>query len=174
MKFLALIFLLISLVFIPMTAFSQQQKPEDFANRFYQKYLELNVRGLPNEKELKLLSPYLTKELRMLFEKMQLEQKRFIAQNSADMKPPWIEGDMFTSLFEGAQSFKIGKVKRRSIYTDVSVNLEYKENGETSQWTDTLVLVKTKEGWRVWDILLKGDWQFKAGSSLRQMLGAKN
>lgn len=119
-----------------------------------------------------MLSPYLGEDLRLLFKKAKLEQKRFIAENPADMKPPWIEGDMFTSLFEGAQSFKIGKVKTRGVYTDVSVNLEYKENGETSRWTDTLVLVKTKEGWRVWDILLNGDWQFKAGSNLRQMLGA--
>jgi len=152
----------------------QQEKPEVFANRFYQTYLGLNVRGLPDEKELKLLSPYLSEDLRQLFEKAQLEQKRFIKENPVDMKPPWIEGDMFTSLFEGAQSFKVGGIKTRGVYTEVSINLEYKEKDETSQWSDTLVLVKTKEGWRVWDILLNGDWQFKSGSSLRQVLGANN
>lgn len=174
MKFLALANLFILLVLIPTTVCAQQQKPEVFARRFYQKYLELNVRALPDEKELKLLSPYLSEDLHKLFEKAQLEQKRFIKENPVDMKPPWIEGDMFTSLFEGAQSFKVGKVKTRGAYTEVNVKLEYKENGEKSQWSDTLVLVKTKGGWRVWDILLNGNWQFKSGSSLRQILGASN
>ena len=173
MKFSALTFSLILLFVISTTACAQRQKPEDFANRFYQTYLELNVRGLPNEKELKSLSPYLNEDLRKLFEKMQLEQKRFIEENPADMKPPWVDGDMFTSLFEGANAFKIGKIKRRGVYTDVNVNLEYKENGETSRWTDTLVLIETKEGWRVWNILMNGDWEFKNGSNLRQMLGAR-
>lgn len=173
MKLFALKFLLFLLVVISPTACAQQQKPETFANQFYQKYLELNVRGLPDEKELKLLSPYLNEDLRKLFEKARLEQKRFIDEKPTE-KTPWIEGDMFTSLFEGAQTFKIGEVKTRGIYTDVNVNLEYKESGETSRWTDTLVLVKTKQGWRVWDILLNGDWQFKNGSNLRQVLDAND
>ncbi|HLM59250.1 MAG TPA: hypothetical protein VK308_00470 [Pyrinomonadaceae bacterium] len=173
-KLSALTFLLVLLVFGSTTSCAQKQKPEDFANRFYQSYLKLNMRGLPDEQELKSLSPFLSEDLRLLFEKAKLKQKQFIAENPDDMKPPWIEGDMFTSLFEGAQFFKIGKVKTRGVYTDVSVDLEYEENGETSRWTDTLVLIKTKEGWRVWDILLNGDWEFKAGSNLRHMLGAEN
>ena len=60
------------------------------------------------------------------------------------MKPPWEDGDMFTSLFEGAQSFKVGKLRKRAAYTDVSISLEYKENGQAVRWVDTLVLVKTK------------------------------
>ena len=129
------------------TACAQRQKPEIFANLFYQKYLELNVRGLPDEKELKALSPYLSEDLRKLFEKAQLEQEQFIAENPAE-KPPWIDGDMFTSLFEGAQSFKVGEVRSHSVHTDVNITLEYREGGETFRWNDTLVLIKTKEGWQ--------------------------
>ena len=81
MRFLALANLFILLVFIPTIGCAQQEKPEIFANLFYQSYLKLNVRGLPDEKELKLLSPYLSEDLRLLFEKAKLEQKRFIAEN---------------------------------------------------------------------------------------------
>ena len=126
------------------------------------------------EKELRSLSPYLSKDLHQLFEKAMLEKKQFIEENPVDMKPPWEDGDMFTSLFEGAQSFKVGKLRKRAAYTDVSISLEYKENGQAVRWVDTLVLVKTKEGWRVWNILMNGDWQFKTGSNLRRVLGAKN
>lgn len=174
MKRFALINLLILSVFAVSNAYAQQPTSKVFAERFYRKYLELNVRGLPDEKQLKSFSPYLSADLLRLFKKAQIEQKRFIKENSADMKPPWTDGDMFTSLFEGAQSYKIGKTKKRSAYTDVSVNLEYKENAKPSRWTDTLVLVQTKKGWRVWDIRLNGKWEFKSANSLRQDLSAKN
>jgi hypothetical protein len=156
-KFAAVTMLLVSLLFGSATARSQKQKPADFANRFYRTYLELGVRGLPDEKELKSLAPYLTDDLRRLFERAQRRQRRFVRENSPDAKPPWTDGDLFTSLFEGAQTFKIGAAKTRGARTEVSVALQRRENGEIVQWTDALVLIETKKGWRVDNILLKGD-----------------
>jgi hypothetical protein len=55
----------------------------------------------------------------------------------------------------------------------VPVHLEYRgRSSSVSRWEDTLVLVRTRAGWRVWDIKLNGDWQFKNGASLRGVLGA--
>jgi hypothetical protein len=174
-KLIALTFLFAFSFFgLTSTVCGQKQKPKDFANRFYRTYLELNARGLPGDKELKSLAPFLSDDLRRLFEKARDKQKRFVEENSADEKPPWADGDLFTSLFEGAQTFKIGKAKTRGAYTQISVHLKYRENGETARWNDTLVLVETNEGWRVWNILLNGDWQFKNGSDLRRILGAEN
>jgi hypothetical protein len=172
MKLLKSIILLVVLVMGSGSVFAQQQNPEAFAGSFYQKYLELNIRGLPDERQLKALSPFLSEDLQRLFVKARAEQQQFIKKNPEE-KPPWIEGDLFTSLFEGARSFKVGKAKKRGNYVDVSVGFEYQEGGSTSRWNDELVLVRTKNGWRVHDVLLKGDWQFKGGSSLRQSLKAR-
>lgn len=174
MKRPALINLLILTIFVAGNAHAQQPTARVFAERFYQTYLELNARGLPDENQLISLAPFLSDDLRRLFEKARVEQERFVKENSADEKPPWADGDLFTSLFEGARTFKIGKTKTRGAYTEISVHLKYRENGETVRWTDTLVLVETKKGWRVWNILLNGDWQFKNGSDLRRILSAEN
>jgi hypothetical protein len=148
----------------------KQQSANRFAARFYRTYLKLKVRGLPDAKEYKILSPLLSEELRQLFEAAKREQERFIKENGPDQKPPWIEGDLFTSLFEGAHSFKLGSPRIRDNYAEVPVSLEYRGDGSASQWSDTLVLIGTKEGWRVWDILLNGEWEFKSGNSLRGIL----
>ena len=154
------------------SAFAASPKPESpemFATRFYRTYLKLKMNGLPDGKQLKVLSPLLSEDLRQMFEAAKREQEKFIKEH-ADEKPPWIEGDLFTSLFEGAKSFKIGVPKMRGEYTDVPVNLQYRDKQGITRWSDTLVLIRTKEGWRVWDILMNGEWQFKSGSSLRSIL----
>ncbi len=40
------------------------------------------------------------------------------------------------------------------------------------RWTDTLVLTPAGDEWLVWDIVFNGNWQFKSGDSLRQVLTA--
>lgn len=174
MKLLVLKLSLILLIFnATIFAVTLPEKPENFANRFYQTYLKLQVRGLPDKKQLKLISPYLSQDLYDLFKDAQLEKERFIKENPVDMKPPWEDGDLFTSLFEGAQSFKIGRVVKRQQYVEVSIRLKYVESRKPIIWNDRLVLIKSKDSWRVWNILLDGNWQFKNGGSLRQILGAR-
>jgi hypothetical protein len=148
-----------------------QTSSTEFAARFYRTYLKLKVRGLPDAEQYKALSPLLSSDLQRLFEAARIEQAKAIAEHP-DEKPPWADGDLFTSLFEGATSFRLGRPKRRGEYTDVPVRLAYRGGGAVSRWEDTLVLIRTGDGWRVWDIKLNGDWQFKNGASLRGVLSA--
>ncbi|HEV2800725.1 MAG TPA: hypothetical protein VGW12_09520 [Pyrinomonadaceae bacterium] len=151
----------------------QSASPADFAARFYRTYLKLKMNGLPDEKQYKVLAPLLSSQLQQLFAAARVEQDRAIREQP-DEKPPWIEGDLFTSLYEGAHSFRIGRPKLRGEYADVPVRLAYRgDRGRTVRWEDTLVLVRTPQGWRIWDIKLNGDWQFKNGASLRAILRAE-
>jgi hypothetical protein len=134
------------------------------ANRFYRTYLKLKVRGLPNEKEVKALSPFLSSDLQQLFKDARSKQEKYIREHPDD-KPPWADGDLFTSLFEGANSFRIGAPRIKSGRAEVPVHLAYRGGGATSRWSDLLVLTRTSAGWRVWDILLKGEWAFKSGET---------
>jgi hypothetical protein len=147
--------------------------PAVFAARFYRTYLKLKMNGLPDERQYKVLAPLLSSELQQLFVAAQAEQVRAFKEHP-DEKPPWIDGDLFTSLHEGAQSFRIGRPTLRGDYADVPVRLSYRGlRGRIVRWEDTLVLIRTVEGWRVWDIKLNGDWQFKNGASLRAVLRAE-
>ena len=146
-----------------------QSTPSQAANNFYRTYLKLNIRGLPSDEQMKVLSPLITTDLKGLFENAQKEQTKFIKENPNE-KPPWGDGDLFTSLFEGAQSFRLGRAKVRRGQADVPVHLAYTQGGSTSRWSDILILVRRGNRWLVSDILLKGDWAFKSGASLRENL----
>ena len=146
-----------------------QPTPSQAANNFYRTYLKLNIRGLPSDEQMKVLSPLITADLKVLFENAQKEQAKFIKDNP-DEKPPWADGDLFTSLFEGAQSFRLGRARAQRGRAEVPVHLAYTQGGSTSRWSDVLVLVRKGNRWLVSDILLKGDWAFKSGASLRANL----
>lgn len=146
-----------------------QRGPTSTATSFYQTYLKLNVRGLPDEKQLKQLAPYFTADVIKLFEAARQTHDKFVREHP-DEKPPWGDGDLFTSLFEGAQRFKIGTATTIGDRVEVPVQLSYTSEGATSRWTDVMVLVNDPGGWRIYDILMKGEWQFKNGDSLRQIL----
>ncbi len=103
------------------------------ATKFYQTYLKLNIRGLPDPEEHKQLVLLLERSLGQLIEAARLEQVEFIKEHP-DEKPPWIEGDLFSSLFEGAQTFRIVATRVRGRRTEVDVNLEYKEKAR--KWFD--------------------------------------
>lgn len=148
-----------------------QPSSRDFATRFYRTYLKLKMNGLPDDEQYKVLSPLLSSDLRRLFEAARIKQDKAFKEHP-DEKPPWADGDLFTSLHEGATSFRLGTPKRRGKYRDVPVSLAYRGRRSVSRWEDTLALIRTPAGWRVWDIKLNGDWQFKNGPSLRGVLGA--
>ena len=175
MKLRTLILSLVLLFLTTTAAFAgaRRETPAGFAGRFYQTYLKLRISGLPDKRQLKILAPFLAGDLHRLFKNAQLVKAKFIKENPVDMKPPWQEGDLLTSLFEGAQSFKIGRVSAGRQYTEVSIRLKYSDGGKPVNWTDRLVLIRSKDGWRVHDIRLDGNWQFKNGDSLRQILSAK-
>jgi hypothetical protein len=158
------------------TAFAdspQQQSAKSFAARFYRTYLKLSIRGLPASKEYKALSPLLSPSLRQLFEAAKRKQERFIKENASDLKPPWVDGDLFTSLWEGAHSFQLGSPRLRGNSAEVPVHLAHRVGRSASRWSDRLVLIQTKDGWRVWNIFLDGKWPFKNGYSLRDILKAE-
>jgi hypothetical protein len=164
-----LVLLLLLVCWAPVAGQRKRPLPQVTADRFYRTYLKLKVRGLPNERELKALLPFLSRDLQQLFKDAKSTQQKYIREHPDD-KPPWIEGDLFTSLFEGANSFRLGAPRINGARAEVPVHLAYRGGGSTSRWSDVLVLTRTADGWRVWDILLKGDWTFKSGDSLRSVL----
>ncbi len=148
--------------------------PAAVAKAFYAEVRRTTIHGLPDEKQMQRLSKSLTPGLIQLFHDARAEQREFIRDNP-DEKPPWIEGDLFSSLFEGVEKSRMGEVQQVGEQATAKVHLSY--NGgltETVNWTDTLVLVLTQEGWKVDDIRLEGDWAFKYGTTLRGILSARD
>ncbi len=156
----------------PVSAQTSRASARNAAERFYRTYLKLQVRGLPDHRQLRELRPLVSNDLQELFAAAIKTQATFIKQHP-DEKPPWGDGDLFSSLFEGAQSFTLGAPVVRGKRAEVPVHLVYSQGGQTTRWSDLLVLEKVGRGWRVWDIVMKGEWAFKSGSTLRKILSSE-
>lgn len=143
----------------------------EFAARFYRTYLTLKVEGLPDAGQARRLAPLLSPELRQFFAAARRKQAR-AEKEHPDEKPPWVEGDLFSSLFERAESFRVGPARIRGRTADVTVYLANRSARPPVHWHDTLILTRGASGWRVSDIRYHGTWQFKPGSSLRSVLAS--
>ena len=151
---------------------AEEAGPPQVANSFYKEVRVKRISGLPEPARLKKLAPFLAPDLVTAFERAWREQQSFIRKHP-DEKPPWIEGDLFSSLFEGVTTWKLGSAKTDGERAQVPVNLTYTGGKNTQRWTDTLLLKHTSAGWKIDDIRMGGEWAFKAGgNTLRQTLAS--
>ncbi|MGO1071293.1 hypothetical protein [Lysobacter sp. CA199] len=80
----------------------------DAAHAFYRLHLQLHASGLPVGEDLARYRPLLSRRLLALMEPAARERDRMIAQEPG-LKPPYIEGDMFSGLADGVTGFELGK-----------------------------------------------------------------
>jgi hypothetical protein len=147
---------------------------ESAAMRFLAAYRKLHaagLSGLPDSTQLRALAPYLTPGLAKRFEAAMRERRR-CSKKFPDDKPPWAEGDMFSSSFEGYTSFSIAPGSATG--GEVPVAFEYREGKNRIEWRDALVLNNAGGRWRVDNVLYRATFQFTSGfgSDLRSSLQA--
>jgi hypothetical protein len=134
------------------------------ARSFYEAVRAEPIHGLPTPTQLDRIRPYIGSALAESFTRAAAEQARFIRENP-DEKPPWIEGDLFGSLYEGVSRWTLAGTEEHGGNATTMVSLTFEGDGQKTAWTDTLVLEKQVGGWKVTDIRMGGDWAFQAGSS---------
>lgn len=139
------------------------------ANGFYAKINKLNIRGLPDASQLRAISLYLSPDIISLIKRNQKYQAVFIKERPNE-KPPWIEGDLFSSLFEGVTSHRVGRTRSVNGSTHIDINLDYSDGINFSKWTDIAILKKIGGKWRITNIVYTGNWPFKSGTSLLNVL----
>ena len=129
--------------------------------------------GIPDSGGRARLAPYLSPALNKLLADGAAAEARFAAK--VKDSPPLIEGDLFTSLFEGATSWKLSACSASGTSARCPVAFTHAEAGHPAlTWTDTLLLVNTPQGWRVDDVVYGGGFQFgntgKLTDTLRTVL----
>lgn len=169
MKKLILTFAFIGVLFTFAAGTAAAQDATEVADNFYATLRDLNVRGLPDKDQLKELTPFLSSQIVATIKRNQKTQAAFIEKHP-DEKPPWVEGDLFSSLFEGPTSYQIGNTRTKGSTREVDIYLHHVSESDKVKWTDTVVLKKFGDKWLVTNIIFKGKWQFKTGSSLLNAL----
>lgn len=129
--------------------------------------------GIPDSGGRARLAPYLSPALNKLLADGALAETRFAAK--VKDSPPLIEGDLFTSMFEGATSWKLSACNASGTSARCPVTFTHAEAGHPAlTWTDELLLANTPQGWRVDDVVYGGGFQFgntgKLTDTLRTVL----
>jgi len=130
--------------------------------RFLHFYFHDYQRGLPGEDELPEMATFVTPELLDLF-KAAIKGEDCYAKKENYEGPPYIEGDLFSSLFEGGTKATYRLVKQEKDKATVEINwtndAEY-TGGPPFSWKDRVFLARTARGWLISDFAHDGDWDF--------------
>lgn len=144
-------------------------KPEEVARRFYSELKRHQVTGLPTGEAWEGIRPLVSEALGTALQRARKEQEEFM-RKFPDEKPPWIEGDLFSSLFEGFHGFTVRTPKVEKDRAEIPIEFAYTDRGETTRWTDTLLLRLSESGWRVDDVRYGATWDFANQGTLQAAL----
>ncbi len=148
----------------------EETSPATRAESFYRAYAASRASGLPEPAQQQRLAPWLSPKLLARFDAARAIQAECIRLHPTD-KPPLIEGDLFSSLFEGAQAYDASGATVEGNTARVTMRFRYGDEGSTDvvRWSDTYELVRMSAdaAWTLDDIVYGGEWAFGPGRGSR-------
>lgn len=140
---------------------------------FYQAYLRLKLTGVPDAKQRAQLRPLVSPALDTALAAADAAEERY-AKKTRKQVPPLVEGDLFTSLFEGASRFTVAACTGDAQRASCPVDFVYQDakGGPETKWQDRVHVVKMAAGWRVDDVEYGGSWAFARRGRLSESLKA--
>jgi hypothetical protein len=141
------------------------------AATFYNTYLKLHPSGIPDKKQHDEFAPALSAALNGLLSDAAGAEESY-AKATKGESPPLVEGDLFTSLFEGAETYAIGACTHDGDAASCLIDLAYTDQRDKSKvvWQDRLYLVRDGNKWLVDDIEFLGTWEFMHKGRLKDLL----
>jgi len=146
------------------------ETPLQAADAFYAVYATFQPSdGIPDRAGRAKYDAVVSPALAALLQRAGTAEEAFHKANKD--APPLVEGDLFTSLFEGAGSYRVGACRLEEKQAFCPVELAAKDGkGKALHWSDTVYLAQTSSGWRVDDIGYGGNWAFANKGRLTQTL----
>ncbi|HEY5337065.1 MAG TPA: hypothetical protein VIJ85_02585 [Rhizomicrobium sp.] len=125
--------------------------------------------GIPGADGRAKYAPYTSASLNALLVQAAGAEDQFVHANKDS--PPLIEGDLFSSNFEGATSIKVGACSGDGKTGRCAIDLTYADGKDKPlNWTDTAYLANGADGWRVDDIGYGGNGDFGNKGRMRDTL----
>lgn len=154
---------------------SAADDPAAVAGAFYRVYATFRPSdGIPDAKGRAKYEPFISPALDKLLIDGEAAEAHF-AKVTKNMSPPLIEGDLFTSNFEGMTTFHVGACTSSGKAAHCAVSFTYsggKKDDKPADWTDTAYLVHTANGWRMDDIGYGATWAFGNKGRLKDVLAS--
>lgn len=147
-----------------------QTDPASVANGFLAAYGTFHPSdGIPDAGGRARLAPYLSPQLNKMLADAAAAELRFAAKVKG--APPLIEGDLFSSMFEGASGWSVAACSVAATTARCPIAFTHAQKGRPPvNWTDTLLLAHTPQGWRIDDIAYGGGFQFGNTGKLSETL----
>ncbi len=155
--------------------------PAPAVDAFYGVYTGQHAQsaGIPDVTVRLRFQPVLTPRLNKQLADAASAQARLTAKVK-NAVPPVLEGDIFSSLFEGASTWKTGacqtstqtnaKTARCSVALNYTPQPSAGAKAKPAHWTDTVLLVNTPQGWKVDDVVYDAGFAFGNTGRLSDLL----
>lgn len=162
--------LVVALALSAATACTRHAKtPAAAAMQFYTMLDALGVHGVPDATARTALAPFIGARLDSALARADA-QRADALRRAPDEKPPFADGDVFGSLFEGRTAFRIATSLARGDTTLVVMALTNDNEKPPVQWQDTLVVVTERGHPVVADIRYGASWEFGYRGRLLEVL----
>jgi hypothetical protein len=147
-------------------------EPATLVKGFYEFWLSFHASGLPSTVQREKVAPFLSSDLLHLIRDAQEHQARLAKENPAE-KPPFADGDLFSSNFEGATRFTVGAVEPREDGFRVAVRFEYadpRDPKRLARWEDAVFLKWEGARLALDDVEFLAPWPFASHGRLSEAL----
>ena len=149
---------------------SDERQIKNAVSAFYDVYMKLRPSGVPLKEQQLEFKKVTSSGLAAL-----LDAAGTVEETSREPKsdaPPKLEGDLFTSLDEGALSYKTVECENRKESATCVVELTNLDDRNRSKiaWKDRIYVIKEGNRWVVDDIEFLGDRQFMHKGHLKDVL----
>ncbi len=124
---------------------------------FYEMHARFAGRGLPDPAAMNAYDAFLCPSLSSALGAARAKQAAFIAAHPGD-KPPLVEGDLFSSLFEGSDNAQALDAVADGDGARVTVALAHGVGPGATRWHDDLVVHRDDGIWCVADVAYGGTW----------------
>jgi len=163
---------LLSLFLAATAAQAAEPGPQAAVQAFYElRMSQLPNGGAPDAPALKLIAGMLTPRLHCLLKTAHRYDEAFLATQPGD-KPPFVEGDLWSSLFEGPTRVKAQPARLGRDLAWVPVRMFFDDGGRTDAtgWTDTVLLARIDGRWLIADVDYGGNFAFGNAGRLSGVL----
>jgi len=138
---------------------------------FYEMRQRLGRTGLPDEGEMKAYRAFLCPGLAASMDAARVRQRVYIDEHPDD-KPPLVEGDLFSSLFEGVEVATPAGTEVSGDSASVTMSMRAGDGDSAVRWKDAVLLAREQGSWCIADIEYRGSWPFANKGKLSQTLAA--
>ncbi len=139
------------------------------ATDFYEMHARFAGRGLPDPAAMNAYDAFLCPSLSSALGAARVKQAAFITAHPGD-KPPLVESDLFSSLFEGSDNAHALDAVADGDGARVTVALAHGVGPGATRWRDDLVVHRDDGIWCVADVAYGGTWPFANKGTLSASL----